>query len=127
MALAAKTALFLNAQKDLEIDSTDGSLVTDATVQTRALLRLLTRRGQYWADKDFGSRWWTINTIGDARRQVLPMAEEALKPLLDTGEILRVELAGLEVTPNGIRGHLLLHVTYEELIEISNLPIGRLG
>ena len=126
MALAQKTALFLNAQKDLEIDTTDGSLVEDNTVQTRALMRLLTRRGQYWADKDFGSRWWTINTIDDARRRVLPDAKEALKPLLDTGEIEKVELVGLQTTPNGIKAHIAIHVPYEELIEIRNLPIGRL-
>jgi phage gp46-like protein len=127
MALQNRIALFLDASKDLEIDTTDGSLVEDSTVQTRALMRLLTKRGKYWADKNFGSRWWTINSIDDARRQVLPMAREALQPLLDTGEIEKVELIALQTTANGIKAHLALHVPYEELIEIRNLPIGRLG
>lgn len=127
MATAKKKALFLDASKDVVIDTTDGSLTEDNTVQTRALIRLLTRRGQYWKDKDFGSRFWTLNTIREARRQTLPMAQEALKPLTDTGEIQEIELVSLETTANGIRAHLSLHVSQEELIEISNLPIGRLG
>ena len=105
----------------------DGACIEDPTVRTRALVRLRTRRGKYWADPTMGSRLWERHSLEDARAHALSDSLEALKPLLDTGEILAVELGpdGVYQDADGtIAFQLLVRVDEETIITLSALPIG---
>jgi phage gp46-like protein len=80
----------INDDRDYEIN--DGLLVRDSTLKTRCRIRLLTRRGQWVADPDMGSLLHTIKITKDIEPTVLRMARSALQPLIDSGEILAVNL-----------------------------------
>jgi len=106
----------------------DGACIEDTTVATRATVRLMTRRGLYWSNKDMGSRLHLLRTLRDARAKVVTYAKEALQPLLDTGELLSVELGQDGVYEDVDRGmfccQLLLEVEPGVIVELSALPIG---
>jgi phage gp46-like protein len=105
-----------------------GACVEDPTIRTRALVRLRTRRGQYWGNPKLGSRLHELRSARDAEAQVLAMAKEALQPLLSTGELKSVELgpSGVyqDVATGSLFCQLLLTVDEETIIALSALPIG---
>jgi phage gp46-like protein len=118
---------FLDSRGDYVLGS-DGRTTEDTTVATRATVRLMTHRGEYWADKNLGSRLFLLRSLEDARAGVLKFAREALQPLLDTGEILSIELGADGVYEDVDRGmfvcQLLLEVSEGTIVELSALPIG---
>jgi len=101
----------------------DGHLELDNTVQSEALVLLFGRRGEHYRDRNWLGRLHTIKTVGQAEREFLPMCEEALKPLLDTGRIVRLELGALETWPSGVAAELVIYVTEKEHIKLQVLPI----
>lgn len=124
MAEQATTPLVL-ANGDLDIDDA-GQIEMDSTIQSRAMVRLRAKRGSYYRDRTFGSRLRTIKTLRAAKRNTLKYCNEALKPLLDAGEIKRLELGSLELRPSGmILAEILVHVDEKTVLKISALPIGR--
>lgn len=119
------TAPLVLANGNLQIGD-NGQLDMDSTVQSRALVRLKARRGKYYHDPTFGSRLFTRKTLRAAEQHALGDCEEALKPLIDAGEIEKLEIGTLEQRPSGmILMELLVHVPRETLLKISALPIGR--
>ncbi len=121
---SGQTSIFITPQGDAEIDS-NGLLVEDTTIQSRVNVRLMANRGKYYRDKDFGSMLYTRKNLHDAETHFGSDCEQALKPLLDSGEIIRIEVGGIETDPGGqFRGQLLVYVTEDEVIKISGLPIG---
>lgn len=101
-----------------------GHLTLDNTVQSEVLVRLFAERGRDYRDRTLGSRLRTITTVDQAEREFLGMCEEALKPMLDDGRILRLEMGRLETTPSGFVGaELIVHVDEREHLRIQALPI----
>jgi len=125
---SAKTTIFIGADGRCVVDS-NGHLTMDDTVASRATVRLRARRGEYYRDRTLGSRLHTIETIEQAEREFLTMCEEALKPLLDSGEIVRLEQGAMEVDPGPglFKAQLLIYVEEEEYVEITGLPLGTWG
>jgi len=121
----SKTSVYITPRGDCLVDS-EGHLVEDATIASRVTVRLRARRGEYYLDKNFGSRLHTIRTLQDAEREFLPMCEEALQPMLDAGEIVRLELGAFEAKqgPGAFLAELLIYVTEEEVLRIAGLPLG---
>lgn len=75
-------------------------------------LRLMTPLGAYWADSNMGSRLHLLQREKDLNRVAIlarQYAAQALKPLLDDGRALAVEIE-TERSHNG-RMHLLIVVT----------------
>ena len=109
---------FINAQGDYE--TTTAGIRLDNSPRTKALLALKAKRGQYWYDRNYGSRYWTIKTLRDGERLALPYAQEALQFMIDRGEILGVEL--VEVSQNPATGslnvHLALEVTEDDIVDV---------
>ena len=120
----AKISIYINAQGDGEVDA-QGHLVEDSTIASRVTVRLRARRGEYYRDRTFGSRLHELRTLEQAQAGFLPACEEALKPLVDAGEILRLEQGAFETRPSGmVAAELLVYVTEEEVLRIAGLPLG---
>jgi len=119
---ADQQTVFLTYDGSPVVDD-NGNLTLDSTVQSEVLVLLFGRRGEHYRDDKRGSRLHTIKTVGQAEREFLPMCREALKPLTDTGRILRLEQGLLETTPDGFVGaELLIYLTEEEHIKLRVLP-----
>lgn len=119
---------FIGNGGDFEVDSA-GGIVMDSTVHTRARILLTGHRGKYVFNKNQGSLWFKYQTLDEAERNLIPDARVALKPLLDSGEILSVEEGAVEVDEKTgtFFGTVRLEVpNLDELVDISGLPIGRL-
>jgi len=117
--------LFIDADGDLVNDGF-GGLKADQSIITRVYLRLQTRRGSLWRDRDFGSLLHTIDTLEGAGPKVLRFSQQALAPLIQAREILRVELGRVEINPTtgGLFASILIHIPKEQAIEIANLKLG---
>lgn len=117
--------LFVDFDRDLVADDF-GGLVFDQSIVTRCYLRLQTRRGSFWRDASFGSRLHTIETLENARPRIQRFAEEALEPLIQSGEIVGVEIGRVEINPTtgGLFAHILVNVPRDRAIEIANLKLG---
>jgi phage gp46-like protein len=81
----------INDDRNYELTD-DGKLARDPTLSTRCRIRLLTRRGEWFADPELGSLLHTIQHMKNIRATVKRMSQQALQPLIDDGEILAVDL-----------------------------------
>ncbi|TXG76830.1 MAG: hypothetical protein E6R11_07375 [Rhodocyclaceae bacterium] len=75
-------------------------------------LRLMTRRGAYWADPTLGSRLHELQREKDLpriSRLAVQYAQQALQPILDDGRARAIDIT-TEQPGNG-RLHLLIEVT----------------
>jgi len=111
-------AFYVGDHGDYEISST--GLRLDTTPRTKALLALKAKRGFYWFDKTYGSRFHTIKTLEDGQRLAQPYAEEALQFMIDRGEILSVRLHDIEQAPDTgtLKIHLGLEVSKDDIVDI---------
>jgi phage gp46-like protein len=103
---------------DYEVSST--GLRLDNSPRTKALLALKAKRGHYWYDPDYGSRFHTIKTLSDGERLGQGYAEEALQFMIDRGEILGVELVEVEQAPatGTLKYHFALEVSNDDIVDI---------
>jgi phage gp46-like protein len=88
----------------------DGSRIAD--LGNAVYLRLMTPRGTYWSDPNFGSRLHLLRREKDLARVALlakQYAEEALQPLLDDDRATAVR-----VTTPRIDGRMRLGVEVED-------------
>lgn len=119
-----KTCILINSDGDAVIN-TDGTLTEDETIQSRVMVRLMAKRGQWYKDKNFGSNLHKRKTLSSAEANFYQDCELALKPLIDAKEIRKIEVGGIETDPGGqFRGQLFVYVSEKEVVEISGLPIG---
>ncbi|HHE71342.1 MAG TPA: hypothetical protein ENL34_03555 [Chloroflexi bacterium] len=111
--------LFVNDQGDYETLAA-GGIRLDSTPRTKALLALKARRGQYWSDPNYGSRFHAIETLRDAERLALPYTVEALQFMLDSGEIIGVEVSAVQQNPTTGTAliHVVLTVTEDDIVDI---------
>lgn len=120
---ASQQTVFLDHRGAPVLDAL-GNLTLDNTVQSEALVLLFGRRGDHYRDKSRGSRLHQIKTVADAERDFLDICNEALKPLIDTKRILRLEQGALETDPGGFVGaELIIYITEEESIKLRVLPL----
>lgn len=96
---------------DREIDTRTGSYTgqTIDTLQNAVYLRLMTPRGHYWANNNFGSLLYTLQREKDVQRVSLlakQYAEQALQPLIDDGRAVAI----LVTTVQPHTGALFLHI-----------------
>lgn len=120
---ADQQTVFLDATGAPIIDAL-GHLTLDNTVQSEVLVLLFGHRGKYYRDPNRGSMLFRFKTIDDATRDFLPACTEALKPLLDTKRIVRLEQGLLESTPSGFfAAELIVFITEEEHIKVQALPL----
>lgn len=115
----------VNDSGDNELDDR-GQLVRDYTIATRCTFRLQCQRGKYWADNEMGSRFHTIKTLRDAKTKVLPYAREALKALIDDGDVLSVGVGEIEVDyKNGrLAAQIFIDVPGENFIDLGLIELG---
>lgn len=88
----------------------DGSRIGD--LSNAVYLRLMTPRGSYWADPEFGSRLHLLHREKDLARVALQAehyAREALQPLLDTARATAVR-----VSAERVAGRMRLGVEVED-------------
>jgi len=78
-------------QGDLLINSSN-QLARDPTLTSRCLNRLRTRKGSWFADTEFGSTIHLIEIDKGAPRLLRDAITQALEPLVDSGEILSLDL-----------------------------------
>jgi phage gp46-like protein len=123
--LEAEYTLDISDEKDNTLTA-DNELLRDYTIQSRVRFRLTCRREQWWADKDMGSRLYTLNTLGQAQAQAQQFCEEAVQDLIDDGELLAITVTEIEEDP--IAGTLLaavqLDVPEGEAIDLGLIPVG---
>lgn len=101
---------------DIYIDpfSNDYTLVQGAPVRdpmaglaNAVYLRLMTPLGSYWADPSLGSRLHELQREKDVPRMAVlakQYAESALKPLLDDGRALRIEVSVIRIKDDSAGG-----------------------
>ena len=103
-----------------------GELIRDYSVASRARFRLTCRRGEWWADRTVGSLLHTVNTLGQAQRQVQAFCQQALQPMIDTDEIVSVTVVAIEEDP--VDGTLAASVQIEvpegEAVDLGLIPVG---
>lgn len=98
--------LYVNAQGDYETTTT--GLRLDNSPRTKALLALRAKRGHYWYDLNYGSRLHEIKTLRQGMELAQAYCTEALQFMMDSGEVLAVEVVEVEQAP--ATGALLIHV-----------------
>lgn len=124
MSYGQRSNLYLSPAGDLVASS--GRIVRDGTIASRAMLRLRARRGSCYYDSELGSRLHELKTLEQARRKFLLYCKEALKPMLDAGEIKGLTLGGFETDAAGVvLAQLLVQVSEEEYVKLETLPLGR--
>ena len=100
--------------------SGSGHLVRDATIATRCLIRLKTRRGSWFADPELGSRLHEIAITKDAERAVWDAAQEALQPLIDDGVLEAIDQIEVDTSrPNVVIAHIALRLPSARVINTS--------
>lgn len=70
--------------------TTFGKLKRDPTISTRARIRLLTRRGEWFGSPDLGSRLHTIRIMKGIVSVAQLFIVEALQPMVDDGSIAEI-------------------------------------
>lgn len=104
---------------------TDGKLlVRDPTISTRCRARLMTRRGEYFADNEFGSLLHTVKITKDAGAKIRNYARQALQPLVDAGEILAVDLLVVVQQETSIFANFEIKLPSGASLPISDVPVG---
>jgi phage gp46-like protein len=101
--------LYVNGRGDFET-LTDGGIRLDSSPRTKAMLALRARRGEYWYDQDYGSRFHEIKTLRDGARNAQAYAGEALQFMVDEGEIVGVDVVDVGQDPDTGALHILLAV-----------------
>ena len=93
---------------DALLDPLTGDYV-DQRTQTLAnavYLRLFTRRGSWWADRELGSRLHELQRMKDVDRVYLlarQYTEQALQPILDDGRALSIHVSATRDQPGWCR------------------------
>jgi len=107
-------------QGDLQVNA-DNQLQRDQTLTSRCLLRLRTRRGSWFDDSEFGSRIHEIQIDKGAQRLLQDAITEALEPLVDSGELLTIEVATESFIPElgFIAGNVFLTAPTRVAINLS--------
>lgn len=100
-----------------------GRLQRDETIASRARRRLMTRRGEWFADTDFGSRLHLLPSMKDAQRRVEDIMLEALQPMIDDDSVLEIIVG--ELSADYDRGALGVPVTLVVAGE-QQVPLGRI-
>lgn len=105
----------------------DGDLLRDPDVHTKCLIRLMTRRGEWFADPDLGSRLHTLQITKNAEAAAVGMVREALQPLLDNGQIATIEFG--EFVTNAIAGSFFAEIRitpsgHRAPVTITDVPVG---
>lgn len=95
----------------------DGLLKRDDTVISRCLVRLLTRRGEWFGDPELGSRLHELKILKNPKAQVEAVVLEALQPLIEDGSLSEITVTDVDV--NNSDGFLLANI---ELIEADGTP-----
>jgi phage gp46-like protein len=110
--------MYVNDLGDYE--TTSAGLRLDNSPRTKALLALKAKRGHYWFDLNYGSRFHELKTLRDAERNAQVMATEALQFMIDRGEILDVEVTSTEqdVDFGILKIHVALTVTQDDIVDI---------
>lgn len=124
MSLAAeKTQVYIGPTGDAVVDAS-GHMVEDTSIASRVTVRIRARRGEYHLDRNFGSRLHTRKTVSEVQQHLLSDCTEAVQPLIDAGEILRLEQGVMETTPmGGVFAQLVIYVSEGEVVRISGLPL----
>ncbi len=112
--------LDLSDKKTLSLDS-QGQLVRDFTVASRARMRLTAKRGQWPYDPNLGSRFHQLTTR-ELRTKALGVAIEALQPLIDEGAITDVAIGAISI--NETTGACALEVTITVPRSSQGISIG---
>ena len=112
---------------DLKDNSiTDGQLTHDLSVASQARFRLLCKRGQWSADPDMGSRFFSLKNLKGARENALSYAKEALQPLIDDNRITSVSIGDIGINP--ISGLLAVQIFIdtpgETMVDLGSFQIG---
>lgn len=107
--------------------SSSGKLTRDYTIASRARMRLLARRGEWLYDPTMGSRFHTIKRQDRAEADCAVFAVEALQPLINEGEIIKVEIG--EIDFDAKLGALAVEIfittpNIEERISLGKIKIG---
>jgi phage gp46-like protein len=100
---------YINDSGDFELRG--GELVRDKTLDTRCRFRLLCRRGKWVYDSNFGSRFWQIKDLREAKRNAQKYATEALQPLIDSGEVTAVTV--IEVDTDALTGFVFANIVID--------------
>lgn len=102
----------------------NGQLRHDATIASRCLRRLKTRRGQWVGDANFGSRFHEIEITKGADKLVDVYAKEALQPLVDDGLIdsITTEIIVFDPARGMIAARLFVTLTADGAI----VPLGEI-
>jgi phage gp46-like protein len=117
----ARETLYVNDEGDCETDA--GGLRLDTTPRSKCLLALRARRGAYWADPTYGSRFREIKTLEEGQQNAEYYAREALQFLMDRGEILDVHVTDvrIDVDTGWMAVAVSIKVTREDLVNIAIL------
>lgn len=103
-----------------------GHIMRDPTVATRCRIRLRTRRGEWIFDPTLGSRLHTIQTTKGASGKARQYIREALKPLLDEGAILAIDVGDVETSDSAglLAVRVAVTVPGEGVQSLGLIPLG---
>jgi phage gp46-like protein len=113
----------INDDRDYQLTD-NGLMVRDPTLSTRCRVRLLTRRGEYFADPNLGSLLHTIKITKNAEPKIRRFSQQALQDLIDDGEILAVELVRVIKRDLTLFAELTVKLPSGSVLPLSEIPLG---
>lgn len=107
------------------VKTTDGHLCRDPTLRTRCLIRLMTRRGEWFGDPELGSLLHTIQHLKNADAQVARHVAQALQPMIDDGSINKVTIVELvtDFDTGTIAAHIEVEAAGGDIVPLGDLPL----
>lgn len=105
----------------------NGEIVRDYSIASRCRFLIKCKLGEWWAGATTGSKLSTLRYFKDAEVKVQSYIEEALKPLMDEGSVISVELGEFEkdYDKQAFQTEVIVNVPNDEAVELGFFNVGQ--